>query len=141
MNTRAASPCGATECRDWTGACPVSRTPAATPRSIGRSPEGARTLQRHSAAGGSDCDSEDCTQDSASSCTSCQELDMEQDSSEDQSSFNHTLYIPNNYMTKSMLCLNEESQHEVRQCLLVLRPRGQIVSALLSCDVIQWCRN
>ncbi|XP_034079635.1 kinase non-catalytic C-lobe domain-containing protein 1 isoform X3 [Gymnodraco acuticeps] len=62
--------------------------------------------------GGSDCDSKDCTQDSASSCTSCQELDMEQDSSEDQSSFNHTLYIPNNYMTKSMLCLNEESQDE-----------------------------
>ncbi|XP_039478089.1 kinase non-catalytic C-lobe domain-containing protein 1 isoform X2 [Oreochromis aureus] len=45
----------------------------------------------------------------SSSCTS---LNMEQDSSEDQTSLNHSLYIPNNYMTKSMLCLNEESQDE-----------------------------
>ncbi|XP_029305616.1 kinase non-catalytic C-lobe domain-containing protein 1 [Cottoperca gobio] len=59
-----------------------------------------------------ECDSKDCTQDSASSSTSCQELEMEQDSSEDPSSMNHSLYIPNNYMTKSMLCLNEESQDE-----------------------------
>lgn len=27
---------------------------------------------------------------------------------------NHRLYVPNNHMTKSMLCLNEESQDEVR---------------------------
>ncbi|XP_068431018.1 kinase non-catalytic C-lobe domain-containing protein 1-like, partial [Clinocottus analis] len=51
--------------------------------------------------------------DLPSSCTSCQELEMEQESSEDQSStLNHGLYVPNNYMTKSMLCLNEESQDE-----------------------------
>ncbi|XP_049456511.1 kinase non-catalytic C-lobe domain-containing protein 1 isoform X1 [Epinephelus fuscoguttatus] len=56
-----------------------------------------------------ECESKDCTQDSASSCASCQELDMEQ---EDQSTLIPSLYIPNNYMTKSMLCLNEESQDE-----------------------------
>lgn len=60
-----------------------------------------------------ECESKDCTQDSVSSCTSCQELDVDQDPSEDQSSLIHSLYIPNNYMTKSMLCLNEESQDEV----------------------------
>lgn len=49
----------------------------------------------------------------SSSCTS---LNMEQDSSEDQTSLNHSLYIPNNYMTKSMLFLNEESQDEVSHC-------------------------
>ncbi|XP_074502963.1 kinase non-catalytic C-lobe domain-containing protein 1 isoform X1 [Sebastes fasciatus] len=59
-----------------------------------------------------ECESRDCTQDSVSSCTSCQELDVDQDPSEDQSSLIHSLYIPNNYMTKSMLCLNEESQDE-----------------------------
>ncbi|XP_071337393.1 kinase non-catalytic C-lobe domain-containing protein 1 [Trachinotus anak] len=56
--------------------------------------------------------SKDCTQDLASSCTSCQDLEMDQDSSGDQSSLNSSLYIPNNHMTKSMLCLNEESQDE-----------------------------
>ncbi|KAL6101533.1 kndc1 [Pungitius sinensis] len=45
-----------------------------------------------------------CTHDSASLCA---QMEMESDPSEDQS-----LYIPNNYMTKSMLCLNEESQDE-----------------------------
>lgn len=64
--------------------------------------------------GSRECQSCNCAQDSASSCTFCQELEMEQDSSWDQSSLNHSLYIPNNYMTKSMLCLNEESQDEVR---------------------------
>ncbi|XP_076599150.1 kinase non-catalytic C-lobe domain-containing protein 1 isoform X1 [Chaetodon auriga] len=59
-----------------------------------------------------ECESNNCTQDSASSCTSCQELELEQDSSWEQSSMNHRLYIPNNHMTKSMLCLNEESQDE-----------------------------
>ncbi|XP_070772308.1 kinase non-catalytic C-lobe domain-containing protein 1 isoform X2 [Enoplosus armatus] len=59
-----------------------------------------------------ECDSNNCTLDSASSCASCQELEMEQDSPEDQSSLSHSLYIPNNHMTKSMLCLNEESQDE-----------------------------
>ncbi|XP_054456765.1 kinase non-catalytic C-lobe domain-containing protein 1 [Anoplopoma fimbria] len=59
-----------------------------------------------------ECESKDCTQDSASPCTSCQELEKELDQSEDQSLLNHSLYIPNNYMTKSMLCLNEESQDE-----------------------------
>uniref|UniRef100_UPI0037E750FF kinase non-catalytic C-lobe domain-containing protein 1 n=1 Tax=Semicossyphus pulcher TaxID=241346 RepID=UPI0037E750FF len=55
-------------------------------------------------------ESHNCTQDSASPCTSCQDLEL--DSSRDQSSLNHSLYIPNNHMTKSMLCLNEESQDE-----------------------------
>lgn len=64
--------------------------------------------------GSRECQSCNCAQDSASSCTFCQELEMEQDSSWDQGSLNHSLYIPNNYMTKSMLCLNEESQDEVR---------------------------
>ncbi|XP_034755122.1 kinase non-catalytic C-lobe domain-containing protein 1 [Etheostoma cragini] len=59
-----------------------------------------------------ECESKDCNQDSASSCTSCQELEMEHGPTEDQSLVNHSLYITNNYMTKSMLCLNEESQDE-----------------------------
>lgn len=50
----------------------------------------------------------------ASPCVSCQELEMEGEPSEDQSTLNHSLCILNNYMTKSMLCLNEESQDEVR---------------------------
>lgn len=61
-------------------------------------------------------DSKDCIQDLISSCTSCQDPERKQDSSEDQSSLNHSLYIPNNHMTKSMLCLNEESQDEVSRC-------------------------
>ena len=32
----------------------------------------------------------------------------------DSSPMSHSLYVPNNHMTKSMLCLNEESQDEVR---------------------------
>ncbi|XP_053189054.1 kinase non-catalytic C-lobe domain-containing protein 1 [Scomber japonicus] len=59
-----------------------------------------------------DDECKDCNQDLASPYTSCQELDMEHDSSGDLSSLNHGLYIPNNHMTKSMLCLNEESQDE-----------------------------
>ncbi|XP_039995822.1 kinase non-catalytic C-lobe domain-containing protein 1 isoform X2 [Xiphias gladius] len=59
-----------------------------------------------------DSESKDCIQDLASSCTSCQDLEMEQDSSRDQSPLNHSLYSPDNYMTKSMLCLNEEFQDE-----------------------------
>ncbi|XP_044229362.1 kinase non-catalytic C-lobe domain-containing protein 1 isoform X2 [Thunnus albacares] len=59
-----------------------------------------------------DNECKECTQDLASPCTSCQELDMEHDSSGDLNSLNHGLYIPNNHMTKSMLCLNEESQDE-----------------------------
>ncbi|XP_069545996.1 kinase non-catalytic C-lobe domain-containing protein 1 isoform X1 [Brachyistius frenatus] len=62
-----------------------------------------------------ECDesqSKDCMWHLESSCNSCQELEMEQDSSGNQSSLNHSLYIPNNHMTKSMLCLNEESQDE-----------------------------
>ncbi|KAM4607912.1 kinase non-catalytic C-lobe domain-containing protein 1 [Polymixia lowei] len=53
-----------------------------------------------------------CTQGSPSSCTSCYDPEMEQDSAGDQGSLNNSLYIPNNHMTKSMLCLNEESQDE-----------------------------
>ncbi|XP_076025429.1 kinase non-catalytic C-lobe domain-containing protein 1 [Genypterus blacodes] len=51
-------------------------------------------------------------QDSASSRPSCCDLDVEQDSSGEQRSLNHSLYTLNNHMTKSMLCLNEESQDE-----------------------------
>ncbi|XP_071766580.2 kinase non-catalytic C-lobe domain-containing protein 1 [Centroberyx gerrardi] len=54
----------------------------------------------------------DCTQESASSCTSYRDPEVEQDSSGEQSSLNNSLYILNNHMTKSMLCLNEESQDE-----------------------------
>ncbi len=60
-----------------------------------------------------ECESNNCTQETASSCESCQELEMEQASSLDQKSLKNSLYIPNNHMTKSMLCLNEESQDEV----------------------------
>lgn len=61
-------------------------------------------------------ESTNCAQDSASSRPSCCDLEVECDSSGEQSSLNHSLYIPNNHMTKSMLCLNEESQDEVSQC-------------------------
>ncbi|XP_028982894.3 kinase non-catalytic C-lobe domain-containing protein 1-like [Betta splendens] len=61
---------------------------------------------------GAENGSEHCVQDLVSSCASCQDLEAKQDSSEDQSPLNHSLYIPNNHMTKSMLCLNEESQDE-----------------------------
>nr|XP_019944109.1 PREDICTED: protein very KIND [Paralichthys olivaceus] len=57
-------------------------------------------------------ESKDCIQDLSSPCTSCQDLETAQESFGDQSSLNHGLYIPNNHMTKSMLCLNEESQDE-----------------------------
>lgn len=60
-----------------------------------------------------ECCESDCIHDLASSC---QDLEMDQDSSGDQSSLNNSLYIPNNHMTKSMLCLNEESQDEVSHC-------------------------
>lgn len=65
------------------------------------------------------------TQDSTSSGISCQELE--------HSSPNHSLYVPNNHMTKSMLCLNEESQDEVSRCnvipkALALHFSSQIVS-------------
>lgn len=56
-------------------------------------------------------DSKQCIQDL--SYTSCEHPEREQDSPADQSSLNHSFYIPNNHMTKSMLCLNEESQDEV----------------------------
>ncbi|CAN9500046.1 unnamed protein product [Ophioblennius macclurei] len=36
----------------------------------------------------------------------------ELEADQDRSSLNHILYTPNNHMTKSMLCLNEESQDE-----------------------------
>lgn len=54
-----------------------------------------------------------CNHDSASPCITCQKLD--------QSSTNDSLYIPNNHMTKSMLCLNEESQDEVSRFQIVLK--------------------
>lgn len=38
---------------------------------------------------------------------------VHQPSSPPSSPHNHSLYVPNNHMTKSMLCLNEESQDEV----------------------------
>lgn len=46
-------------------------------------------------------------QDSTWSTLSCQEV-------EEDSPIHRSLAIPNNHMTKSMLCLNEESQDEVR---------------------------
>lgn len=70
-----------------------------------------------------ECQEDECkgfNEDLASPCTSCQDLDMERGSSGDLSSLNHGLYIPNNHMTKSMLCLNEESQDEVRQGQMAL---------------------
>lgn len=77
--------------------------------------------------------SKNCTQDSTSPCITCQTLD--------QSSMNHSLYIPNNHMTKSMLCLNEESQDEVSQCQMVLKSldfavASQIVSGSRVCLVL-----
>lgn len=87
-----------------------------------------------------ECESRDCTQDSASSCTSCQDLEMEQDSSGDQSSLSYSLYIPNNYMTKSMLCLNEESQDEVSRCQMALKSlilQLHLRLLLIVCHV--WC--
>ncbi|KAF6737457.1 Protein very KIND [Oryzias melastigma] len=51
-------------------------------------------------------------EEGASSCASCRELKMESGTSEGRSTLIHSLYIPNNFMTKSMLCLNEESQDE-----------------------------
>lgn len=58
--------------------------------------------------------SDDCVQDLDSSC---QNLELEQ-----ASSGRNSLYIPNNYMTKSMLCLNEESQDEVSRLCLTFPP-------------------
>lgn len=52
-------------------------------------------------------------QDSPSPYIICQKLD--------QSSTNGSLYIHNNHMTKSMLCLNEESQDEVSRFRMVLK--------------------
>lgn len=49
--------------------------------------------------------SRNCTQDSTSPCISCQ----------NHSPVNHSFSIPDNHMTKSMLCLNKESQDEVSQ--------------------------
>ncbi|XP_047191131.1 kinase non-catalytic C-lobe domain-containing protein 1 isoform X3 [Scophthalmus maximus] len=59
-----------------------------------------------------ECESKGCIQDLAFPCAPCQDLEMAQESCGDQSSFDHSLYIPNNHMTKSMLCLNEECQDE-----------------------------
>ncbi|XP_013887861.1 protein very KIND [Austrofundulus limnaeus] len=58
-----------------------------------------------------DCQSEANSLDLASSSSSSQEPEQEQNPSEDQITLNH-LYMSNNHMTKSMLCLNEESQDE-----------------------------
>ncbi|KAM4599291.1 kinase non-catalytic C-lobe domain-containing protein 1 isoform 2-T2 [Fundulus diaphanus] len=46
------------------------------------------------------------------SCASCRDLEMAQNSSKDESITNPNVSISYNYMTKSMLCLNEESQDE-----------------------------
>uniref|UniRef100_A0A1A8F7N8 Kinase non-catalytic C-lobe domain (KIND) containing 1 n=2 Tax=Nothobranchius korthausae TaxID=1143690 RepID=A0A1A8F7N8_9TELE len=42
----------------------------------------------------------------------CQEAELDQNSCEGQSMQNKSLYVPFNYMTKSMQCLNEEFQDE-----------------------------
>nr|XP_020507638.1 kinase non-catalytic C-lobe domain-containing protein 1 isoform X1 [Labrus bergylta] len=57
------------------------------------------------------CECNNCLRHTESPCTSCQDLEQEQDS-KGESSLNHSLYISNNHMTKSMLCLNEETQDE-----------------------------
>lgn len=54
-------------------------------------------------------ESEEKAEDLSSPCNSCQDLEMEQDSC--GKTLNHGL-SSNNHMTKSMLCLNEESQDE-----------------------------
>ncbi|XP_067330280.1 kinase non-catalytic C-lobe domain-containing protein 1 isoform X2 [Channa argus] len=59
-----------------------------------------------------DTEPKDCVEHLASSPVSYQGMEREHDSSVDQSSLNHSLYMANNHMTKSMLCLNEESQDE-----------------------------
>ncbi|XP_058507585.1 kinase non-catalytic C-lobe domain-containing protein 1 [Solea solea] len=59
-----------------------------------------------------ECETMDHIQDLASPFSSCQDLEIAQEYSGEQSTLNHSLYIPNNHMTKSMLCLNEESQDE-----------------------------
>lgn len=86
-------------------------------------------------------ESNNCIQDSTSSCTSCQELEIEQDSSWDQSSLNHSLYIPNNHMTKSMLCLNEESQDEVSQHQMALK--SELLNFAVAFQIVShshvWC--
>ncbi|KAM4729318.1 kinase non-catalytic C-lobe domain-containing protein 1 [Anableps anableps] len=51
-------------------------------------------------------------QDLVSSCASCRELEMTQNSLEDESTTKPYISLSYNYMTKSMLCLNEESQDE-----------------------------
>lgn len=62
--------------------------------------------------GGEECEVQDnrTLQDSTCTTVSCQEA-------EHDSPVHRSLDIPNNHMTKSMLCLNEESQDEVRLCI------------------------
>lgn len=54
-----------------------------------------------------------CIQDLVASCASCRELEMAQNSLENESVTKPNISLSYNYMTKSMLCLNEESQDEV----------------------------
>ncbi|PWA25788.1 hypothetical protein CCH79_00001380 [Gambusia affinis] len=53
-----------------------------------------------------------CIQDLVASCASCRELEMAQNSLENESVTKPNISLSYNYMTKSMLCLNEESQDE-----------------------------
>ncbi|XP_034040295.1 kinase non-catalytic C-lobe domain-containing protein 1, partial [Thalassophryne amazonica] len=54
----------------------------------------------------------DGTKDSETCCTSCYEAEVGHEPSMDEKTSSNIFYVPNNHMTKSMLCLNEESQDE-----------------------------
>lgn len=90
----------------------------------------------------SECQSEANSLDLASSSTSCPEADQEQNPSEDQIPLNHNLYMSNNHMTKSMLCLNEESQDEVNHTqnyyLLNLLLPHTLTLNWLKCGAWRW---
>ncbi|KAM3606530.1 uncharacterized protein V6R79_018130 [Siganus canaliculatus] len=73
---------------------------------------GTLTCGKTEIGGFGECEAKHCTQDSRSPCASCLMLEKEEGSFWEDGSVKHSLYIPNNYMTKSMLCLNEESQDE-----------------------------
>lgn len=83
----------------------LSRGRSCESRPHSGSEDAAKSFVNYQPSHGDEDPSETRIQDSTPPCVTCQELD--------RSSENHSLYIPNNHMTKSMLCLNEESQDEV----------------------------
>jgi len=58
--------------------------------------------------------------DESPGCGRRAECDADNDESEDGGSLGRSLYALNNHMTKSMLCLNEETQDEVCQLLVIM---------------------